>query len=148
MNFEELKSRDVKSLRELAAQYGIRTHHKNTAETVAKLIFEFVANQPKVEAMKHPAEMPVKAPPKMNTEAEVREAIAKQLEKPGFVAEFLPDDTWYFKYKGAEESGHMTVPLRWIKIKAEGVARGAVNPRGLYDNKLNSTPNSGIVLMV
>lgn len=146
MNFDELKSRDVKDLRLLAGQYGIRVGGRAKAETIAKLIVEFVANKPK-DALKHVAEAQ-KAPMHINTEDEVRIVLKTVLEKPGFTVQFLEDNTWIFKCRGAEESGHMSVPLRVIRSKAEGVSRGASNPRGLRDHQTNSTFNSGTILMV
>jgi hypothetical protein len=148
MNFDELKSRDIADLRKLAAQYGIRTHHKQKPETIAKLIVEFVANKPTGEQLKHPAEQPQKEPLKINSEDEIRATIARQLEKPGFTADFPGDDTWLFRCRGAEEAGHMSVPLRVIRSKAESVSRGAISPRGIVDNKINPTANSGLVMMV
>jgi hypothetical protein len=148
MNYAELITRDVADLRVLAAQYGIKTHHKAKAETIAKLIVEYIANKPAQDQMKHPAELPQPKPSIFNSEDEIRTAIARQLEKPGFTVTFPGDDTWIFKCRGAEESGHMTTPLRVIRSKAEGVARGAINPRGIKDNPLNPSVNSGIVLMV
>jgi hypothetical protein len=126
MNFDELKSRDVKDLRVLAAQYGIKTGPRSKAESIAKLIFEFVANKPKeqVESLKHPAEIN-KLPEVIHTQEEVEEVIKAFASKDGFEAKYLPDNTWIFKYKGAEESGHMSCPLRVIRMKAESVSHGA-----------------------
>jgi len=148
MNFDELKSRDVKDLRKLAAQYGIPTGPRSKAETIAKSIVEFVMNQPKLDQLKHPAEQPAPQVANLNTEEDVRKVIAKYLEKPGFTASFGDDNTLWFKCRGAEECGHMSVPLRVIKSKAESLSRGAIAPRGFYDSKINHTPNSGTVLMV
>lgn len=148
MNFDELKSRDIKELRKLAAQYGIKTGPRSKADSIAKKIFEFVANPPKVEATKHPAEQKAPEPTSINTEDQVREAVKLCLEKPTFIAEFPGDNTVIFRYRGAEESIHLSTVLRVIKSKAEGVARGATALRGLKDNPLNATSNSGIVMMV
>ena len=125
MNYNELISRDVKDLRVMAAQYGIKTHHKNTAEKIAKLIIEHVSNpKPQVETLKHVAETP-KPAALVHSEDEVREVIKNYAAKEGFSVQFPGDDTWIFKYKGAEESGHMSVPLRVIRMKAESVSKGA-----------------------
>ena len=129
MKYEELISRDVKDLRVLAAQYSIRTHPRHKPETIAKLIIEHLQNAPKQQQMKHVAELPSEKPIVLNTEDQVREAIKTALAKPGFEAKFLPDNTWWFRCKGAEEAGHMSVPLRVIKMKADSVSVGARRPR-------------------
>lgn len=148
MNFEELKSRELPDLRKLAAQYGIPTHHRQKAETIAKMIVEHLMNKPKEDPMKHPAEQPDKPPTHICTEDEVRAACAKSLEKTGFTITFPGDETVIFKCRGAEESIHLSTVLRVIKSKAEGVSLGARNLRGFNDKPTNSTPNSGIVMMV
>lgn len=125
MNFEELKSRDIKDLRLLAAQYSIKTHHKQKAETVAKLIVEHITAKPHGQEMKHPAERPTEKPLIINTEEQVREVIAPFSKKAGFEIIFPGDNTWWFKCRGAEEAGHMSVPLRIIRMKAESVSFGA-----------------------
>jgi hypothetical protein len=123
MNYSELVARDVKDLRMLAAQYGIKVHHKAKAETIAKLIVEHVTEKPK-ESLKHVAEKP-KPAEVIHTPEEVNEVIKAFSAKEGYVVEYPGDDTWIFKYKGAEESGHMSTPLRVIRMKAESVSRGA-----------------------
>lgn len=145
MNIDELKSRDIKELRTLAAQYSIPTHHRMKAETIAKLIVEHVTVKPHGQDMKHAAEKS-KKPMIINTEEQVREAIASYLRKEGYTATFPGDDTAIFKYKGAEESIHLSTELRWIKIKAETVARGAVLPRAIKD-ALHGGP-SDLVMMI
>jgi len=127
MNYAELISRDIADLRLLAAQYGIKTHHKAKVETIAKAIIEHITPKP-VETLKHPAEQPSTQPINIHTEAEVLAAIAPYTKLDGFVAKFPGDDTWYFSRKGAEESGHMSCPLRVIRMKAETVSKGARKP--------------------
>lgn len=127
MNYNELVSRDVADLRTLAAQYGIKTHHKAKAETIAKAIVEHITPKPQAETLKHPAEQP-KAALVVNTEDQVREVIAPFAKLDGFVVRFPGDDTWYFARKGAEEAGHMSCPLRVIRMKAETVSKGARKP--------------------
>lgn len=128
MDFNELASRPLADLRTLAAQYGIPTHHRAKAETVARLIMEKVSQPPKVERTLEQAPQPVKSIPVMHTEDDVRKAIAAFTGKDGFIAQFLPDGTWFFAYRGAEESGHMSVPLRVIRMKAESIAKGSRKP--------------------
>lgn len=126
MNYEELKSRDIKDLRVLAAQYSIKTHPKHKAETIAKLIVEHVQAKPKAtEAMKHPAEQPVKAALVIHTQEEVDQIVAPFAKKDGFQSIYPGDDTVIFKYKGAEESLHLSTSLRTIRMKAESVSKGA-----------------------
>ena len=127
MNYQELISRDVKDLRLLAAQYGIKVHGKSGVEKIAKAIIEHITTKPS-EALQHSAEKPTSSPLIINTEESVLEAIAPYARLEGFVAKFPGDDTWYFSRKGCEESGHMSVPLRVIKMKAETVSKGARKP--------------------
>lgn len=149
MNFDELKSRPVEDLRLLAAQYGIKTHHRAKAETIAKLIVEHATTpvKPSVDAMKHPAEQ-TKAPPPVNTQDAVLAAVNHLVTKPGFTATFPGDDTVVFKYKGAEESVHLSTIMRVIRTRAQFVAEGAKNPRVLRDSQTNATINSGTIMMV
>jgi len=126
MNYAELVQRDVADLRQLAAQYGIKTHHKAKADTIAKAIVEHVTPKP-VEVPKHPAELP-KPPLRIHTAEDVLQAIEKFTKLDGFVAKFPGDDTWYFARKGAEDSGHMSANLRDIFMKAESVSKGARKP--------------------
>ncbi len=128
MNFDELASRDIKDLRKLAAQYSIRTHGRQKAETIAKLIVEHIQAKPHGNELKHAAEKPQPRPLVVNTEAEIREVIAPFARKEGFQVEFPGDDTWIFRYKGSEESGHNSCLLRVIRMKAESVSKGARKP--------------------
>ena len=147
MNWDELKQRTVSDLRKLAAQYGIPTHHRQKAETIAKLIVEYVMNKPKTEDIKQ--QEPVQKPDlHINTENEVRDACKTLLEKPGFTVLFPGDDTVIFKCRGAEESIHLSSALQTIKMKATSVSRGSMNPRGFLDKQTNHTPTSGVVMMV
>lgn len=128
IDFNRLKEMPIDDLKQLAVKEGVTFHHRiSKPETLAKLIIEHVTQPQKAPEMKHPAEQPTKAAPVLNTEDEVREACERYFAKDGFRAEF-EDDTWRFRYKGAEDSGHMTVPLRVIKMKAMSVAQGAKRP--------------------
>lgn len=134
MNYAELASRDIKELRVLAAQYGIKTGPRSKAETIAKLIVEHITQPPvkPQEQLKHVAELPKEAPT-INTEEQIRDAIKAYTAKPEFFVQFPGDDTWLFRCRGAEESGHMSCALRVIKMKADSVSRGARKPRGISD---------------
>lgn len=129
MNFENLNKLPIEELRSLAAKQGIKVHHKMKPETLAKAIAAS-ATEPQVnktkEQLKHTAELP-KAPAKINTEEEVRDVCQKFFAKEGYEAIFK-DEIWHFKYNGSEDSGHMSVPLRIIRMKAENVSRGARKP--------------------
>lgn len=123
MNFDNLSKMPLQELRVLAAQHGIKAHHKAKPETIARQIIEKVS-EPKQE-MKHVAEKPKEAV--LNTEEQVREACRPYMAKDGFNAVFT-DTTWHFSCRGSEDTGHMSVPLRIIKMKAEMVSHGARKP--------------------
>lgn len=146
MNYSELVSRPVADLRLLAAQYGIKTHHKAKAETIAKLIVEHIS-KPKAE-MLHPAEVKSQEPPPVHTEEAVRAKLKTLAEKQGFTMEFPGDDTVIFKYRGAEESVHLSTIMRVIVNKAQNVSMGARNPRAIKGDQTNPTVNSGTIMMV
>lgn len=131
MDFSNLKNLPLDQLKVLARQYGVSTRGKIKQETIAKKILE-AATAPQKSEMKHAAEQP-KTALKINTEQEVREACIKYFNANGFEAIFK-DDTWHFKCRGAEDCGHMSVPLRIIRMKAEMVARGARHPIMLGKN--------------
>lgn len=126
MDINNLYKLPIEELRTLAVQHGIKPHHKAKAETIAKLIIDAVTNTKTQDTMKHESQIE-KGPAKINTEEEVRQACATHFAKEGFLARF-DDDNWYFSCRGAEDSGHMSVPLRVIKMKAENVSRGARSP--------------------
>lgn len=127
MNFENLTKLPIEELRTLAAQHGIKPHHKAKPETLAKQIIDKVVNPaPKKQEMQHPAQKPAAAPV-INTEEQVREACKAYFSREGYEVTFT-GETWHFKYAGAEDTGHMSVPLRIIRMKAESVARGARKP--------------------
>jgi len=132
MNREELAGKSREELVVIAATLNIKPHHKALPETIINQIMQqpvaFVA-----DAMKHPAERAAPPPAKINTPDEVRDAI-KNSVKDGFEARFLDDDqTWHFRCKGAEDSGHMSTPLRTIVQKAQIVSRGKVSLKGFKD---------------
>ncbi len=123
MDFNELKSRPIEDLRLLAAKYSIKTHHRAKAETIAKLIVEHITAKPS-DTLKHVAETP-KAPIVIHTQEQINEVIAPFAKKEGYVVQYPGDDTVILKYKGAEESLHMSSGLRVIRMKAESVSKGA-----------------------
>jgi hypothetical protein len=127
INFDKLKDMTPEAIRTLAIQQGLSPHPRAKVATIAKQIIEKVT-QPIKQELKHPAQLPPKREAKSNTEAEVREACQAFFAKPGFEAIF-EGETWHFKYKGTEDTGHMSVPLRVIALKARTVSQGA---RRLY----------------
>lgn len=146
-NFDNILqlARDGKKseLLELARSQGMKVHHSCGPQKIAEAIINHVTqlSQPvKHDAMKHPAEQPQAAPMHINTPEEVREACKQFFEKDGFEVRFRDDDTWHFRCKGAEDSGHMSVPLRVLKLKAMTVSGGA--RRLVTDNK-NFDDNAG-----
>lgn len=112
----------------LAITQGLpKPHHSCKPQTIAQLIIDHVTTPVRAQPdhMKHPAEKAQTAPLKINTPDEVREVCKQYFEKEGFEVRFREDDTWHFRYKGSEDSGHMSVPLRVMKLKAMSVAQGA-----------------------
>lgn len=111
----------------LAITQGLpKPHHNAKPQTIAEAIINHVTTPVRPPAeMKHVAEKPQPAPLRINKPDEVREACKVFFEKEGFEVKFREDDTWHFRYKGAEDSGHMSVPLRVMKLKAMTVAQGA-----------------------
>lgn len=127
-NFDNIlqlgRTNKLDELRQLAITQGLKPHPRAKAMTLAQAIIDHVTQPPALKEMTHPAERP-QAAIAMNTEAEVRAACAEYFNKQGYEAIFRDDDTWHFRYKGAEDSGHMSVLLRVIKLKAMTVAQGA-----------------------
>lgn len=134
---EDLSSKTREELVEIAEKLKIKVHHKAKPET----IIHQITQQPKAyqeAAMSHPATSSV-APVIENTEEVVLDAIKAYTAKEGFSAKFPGDGTWIFSFKGTEESGNLSIPLRIIKQKAESVARGRRGPpmiKSPYDNSL------------
>lgn len=127
IDLDNLNKLTIDQLRALASQHGVIVHHRMKEDTLIKHISEkMMAPQVNKKELKHVAELP-KTTPKINTEEEIREACAKYFSKEGYQATFK-DDIWHFKYAGSEDSGHMSVPLRIIRMKAEQVSHGARKP--------------------
>lgn len=126
MNAAQLQGKTPDELRAIAVSLKIRPHPRAKAETLINQILQqpqaYVAN-----AMEHKAVAPAK-PVHNNTPDMVLDAIKPFSAKDGFIAEFPDDGTWVFKYKGAEESGNLAIPLRVIKMKAENVSKGRRAP--------------------
>lgn len=128
------------ALVQLAISQGIaKVHPRAKCETIARQIADKISAPP-VQQLKHPAEQQTAPVLPMNTEADVRRACKQYFEKEGFEAIFRDDDTWHFRYRGAEDSGHMSVLLRVIRDKAMVVAGGA---RRLVTDSKNFDDNAG-----
>ncbi len=113
MNVDALKAMSRPELVEFAGKQGVRVHHK----------------------AKPAAAAPVK-PVDHNT-AEAVEAAIKHIKdaRPEFVSSYnATDNSWTFKYRGAEECGNLSIPLRIIVIKATNVARGALRFMALNEH--------------
>jgi len=132
MNKEELQTKSLEELKDIAQKLKIKVHHKAGTESVInQILAQPVAFQS--DAMQHVSQQQGPEPLKIHTEEEVRNVISRFTHKEGFEAIFRPDNTWTFRYKGREDSGHMSTPLRVIQIKAEGVSRGRLEPKGFKD---------------
>lgn len=128
MNHAQLQGKNVDELREIAKALKIKPHPRAKADTlISQILQQPVAYQNK--AMEHKAQETAK-PVHNNTPEMVLDAIKVFAAKEGFVADFPDDGTWVFKYKGAEDSGNLSIPLRLIKQKAESVSRGRRAPIG------------------
>lgn len=131
MNREELATKSLEELRDIAAKLNVKVHHLAKEDTIINQIMQqpvaFVS-----DAMQHPAQKPV-APVHNNTPEAVLTAIKHFVEKEGFEAKFPSDGTWVFRYKGAEDSGNLSIPMRVIVQKAEMVSRGKRSLLGFKD---------------
>lgn len=152
VNLEELKSRPLNELKELALKLGIVMDGRSSAEKFALAIVEHQSKQGFEKPQQPKAQEQKPMVKHSNTKEQVMEALNPLLaKKPEFQALFPTNDTWHFKYKGAEESGNLNIPLKIILRQAEMVARGArrplamnqhfsdlnaVNPHSLYTNNV------------
>lgn len=128
MNYDNLKEMELPALRTLAIQQGMTPHHRSKKETLIRQIIEHVKQPPVKAEMKHPAESAQEAP-KKNTQEEILAAIKPFIEKKEDFQAIFTADTWHFKYKGCEDCGNLSIPLRVIKMKAHSVSHGARSPR-------------------
>ncbi len=137
----DLTGKSLEELRTIAKQLNINPHHNAKAETIAYQIMQQPQSALKaaMDPMEHKAAQP-QAPVIVNTVESIRAAISEFLKKEGFVADFPGDDTWIFRYKGAEDSGNISIPLRVIKQRATIVARGAARLKSM--GRDNTYPGS------
>ena len=143
---ETLAGKSLEDLRVIADKLKIKVHHNAKEHSIIRQIMQ----QPKAyvrDSMEHVATTPV-APTHNNTPDMVMDAIKVYADKEGYVTEFPDDGTWIFKFRGAEESGNLAIPLRLIKQKAEFVARGrralmSMGKDNTYPGKYTDTIISG-----
>ncbi len=85
--------------------------------------------------MKHQAEQ-AKSPVFHNTPDDIEAMLAPIKAKvPQFESIYNTDEnTWYFRCKGSEECGNMSIPMRVIAIKARTVSRGRLALMGMNDH--------------
>lgn len=121
---EYIKTNNLDGMRDLARSQGVKFHHNAGVKTLGQAVLDAITQVPAQTELKHPAAQPAPVEAHIHTEAEVRERCAKWFNKEGYVAKF-ENDTWHFKYKGAEDSGHMSAAMRVIMMKAENVSLGA-----------------------
>lgn len=149
MNIAELNNHSVEQLRELAGKLGLHVHHRAGKETVLKSILDSMQPQ---QPIKHEAETPKPAETLVaNTPEQVEAAIAKIKEnRPEFTSTYPDDGTWVFKYKGAEESGNLAIPLRVIVQKAQNVSKGAIRlmAKNQYFGEMPTAGNSAYTNIV
>lgn len=144
MNLDNLKSLSREQLIETAGKLGLQIHWKAKPETIIKQITQKAFEKPQSkQSMEHVAEKP-QAPVIHNTPETVLNAIKHITDKkPEFVADFSEEGVWHFKYKGAEECGNLSIPLRLIVQKANNVARGRLMVRGMEGfERISNTPNN------
>lgn len=153
MNLENLKNLERKELFDLALKMGLTPHHKCKNETVINMIKEKAFEKPK-EAAKEAKEVKKAPEPIHNTPEMVEKEIASiKAKKPEFVSSYsVEDNTWTFDYKGARETGNLSIPLRVIVQKANNVARGKLQLMGMQGfDQIANNPKSiytGTVLRV
>lgn len=125
LDFENLKNLPIAELRQLAVAQGLTPHHRAGADTIIKQIVEHVtALAPSMASRDHPAIVGQSEKISVNTRDQIMDAIKDYASVDGFKIDFdEPAGTWRMRYKNSEDSGHMSVPLRIIKMKAESVVR-------------------------
>lgn len=124
MTREELAGKSREELLAIAKKLKISVHPRCKDETIIYKILQ----QP--EAFKAKAMQDDEKPKVVfnNTPDQVREAIAEQLKKEGFKAEFPGDGTVIFTYRGISESVNLSIPLHVIVRQAKSAAKAKFAP--------------------
>lgn len=132
MTREDLAGKPREELVEIAKRLKIKVHPKSKDETIIYKILQ----QPQAyqnAAVEPDAKPEVKA--FSNTKEEILEAIAPQLAKEGFKADFPGDGTVIFTYRGLSESVNMSIPLHVIKRQAQMAAKVKFAPSMVNDGQ-------------
>ncbi len=141
---DALENKSLDELKAIAKKLNI-THGGNIK---AETLLMKIKQQPQAyvrDSMKHVATTPV-PPSHVNTPEQVLDAI-KPYMKEGFDARFPNDGTWTFSYKGRDDSGNLSIPLRIIKMKAEMVSRGRMAPKSFGRDGTYGSSYSDTILM-
>lgn len=138
MNMDGLKAMSRDELVQLAAKYNLPIHHRAKEDTIIKAILDADMNLHKPTETQPEQPQAPKPVVHKNTPEMVREAIAQYTAR-GLEATFPDDGTWIFKYKGAEESGNLAIPLKVIVDRALFVSKGRRALAGLAP----SSPGKG-----
>lgn len=147
INIENLKTLSPEQLRETAGKLGLTVHWKAKPDTIIKQIADkaFAPTKPveKQEAKIHvsiyttPAELEAKLA-KLKAEVPQFETIYSEPGDDGI------DTVVTFRCKGTEECHNLSVPARWLLIRANLVKRGRIAPLGLAEfERGNATGKSG-----
>lgn len=149
---DALKKQSAEELRALAVKYGVKVHHKAGQEKLVQAIVEHMT-MPQVVAkpvmdLTHPALKVEAARNPVLTQEDVLLLTERfTARRPEFSVTFPDDNSWHFKYKGAEDSGSMDTLSRVIVMKAETVARGRVAPRGAPGGRVNGTYGDTLLVL-
>lgn len=120
---ERLQEKTRKELFASAKELGISVTPSTTNADMINKILSQQAHRIE-ETLVHVAETPKEAV-YHTTKEDVLNAIKHITDaKEKFEAIFYNDNTWHFKFNGAEESGNLSIPLRVIVMKANNVAKG------------------------
>ena len=122
----DLESKTSEELRALAKELNIKVHGMAKDETVIKQILKQQPHRVEGVAKNMEAKYARKvAQEHENTIEDVKEALDRLSLPEDFEAKFnREENTWWFKCKGAEDSGNLNIPLRLIVSAATYVSRG------------------------
>lgn len=121
MNLENMKMTEI---RELAKSCGvIPVQHESRESLVTRLAMMTYPDTQKTVV----TERQVAASPVFLSQERVIAAVGAIIDK-GLGLTF-DEDSWFAKYRGAEDSGSLSMPLNVIVNKVTAVARGAFVPR-------------------
>jgi hypothetical protein len=117
----QLKSMSHEQLKAEAKAQGLKGYGNAKPETIIEMLAANVTPPKADKPRNDPKPVEIIAP---HSEEAVRDAVRKFLDK-GVEAIFPGDGTWHFKYKGAEDSGNLAIPMKTIVMKCANVAKGA-----------------------